>query len=116
MYLVRKGGNEALAIRISREVADIVHKVFDNLHMALVSGTVRREVVVRWWVCMCVCQCMSVCMHVCVCACVCARARVCMCVHVYVCVRVCCIDTQSTQTRQHKHTLSKSVWPQQCLS
>ena len=53
VYLVGEGGNEALAIRISREVADIVYKVLDNLHMALVSGAVRREVV-RWCVCACV--------------------------------------------------------------
>ena len=78
VYLVGEGGNEALAIRISREVADIVHKVLDNLHMALVSGTVRREVVVRWWVCMCVS--MYECVYACVCVCVCVCARVCMCV------------------------------------
>ena len=47
VYLVGEGGNEALAVRVGREVADIVHKVLDNLHMTLVSGAVRREVVAR---------------------------------------------------------------------
>ena len=34
-YLVGEGGDEPLAVRVGREVADIVHNVLDNLHMAL---------------------------------------------------------------------------------
>ena len=41
-YLVGEGGDEALAVRVRREVADIVHKVLDNLHVALFDGS--REV------------------------------------------------------------------------
>ena len=52
-YLVREGGDEALAVRVRREVADIVHKVLDNLHVALFDGS--REV--GQCVCVCVCVC-----------------------------------------------------------
>ena len=71
-YLVGEGGDEALAVRVRREVADIVHKVLDNLHVALFDGS--REVGQ--------------------CVCVCVRARVC------VCVRVCAfnVPTQTSQT------------------
>ena len=62
-YLVGEGGDEALAVRVRREVADIVHKVLDNLHVALFDGS--REV----GQCVCVCACA----RVCVCACVCIQ-------------------------------------------
>ena len=105
MYLVGEGGNEALAIRISREVADIVHKVLDNLHMALVSGAVRREVVVRWWVCMCVS--MYECVYACVCVCVCVRVCVCVYEHVRMCA--CLLHRHSVYTNKTTQTHIEQV-------
>ena len=34
-YLVGEGSTEPLAVRICRKMADIVHEVLDNLHVAL---------------------------------------------------------------------------------
>ena len=46
-YLVGEGSTEPLAVRICRKMADIVHEVLDNLHMALSMEECRRG----WLVC-----------------------------------------------------------------